>query len=120
MLGEIERAGLVAERRRARRAQIRERRRGARLAARRRHSRPRASSSASALAEPVAGAVAAEAMRAGLIVNAANDSTIRIAPPLIIGDAEIDEFADRFGRALDAVAARPLTRTTRSTPNGTA
>ncbi len=58
-----------------------------------------------ALAEPVATAVAAEAMRAGLIVNAANDSTIRLAPPLIIGDAEIDEFADRFSRALDAVGA---------------
>ena len=58
-----------------------------------------------ALTEPVATAVAAEALRAGLIVNAANDSTIRMAPPLIIGDAEIDEFADRFARALDAVAA---------------
>ncbi|RXZ44735.1 aminotransferase class III-fold pyridoxal phosphate-dependent enzyme, partial [Agromyces binzhouensis] len=58
-----------------------------------------------ALTEPVATELSAAAMRAGLIVNAANDSTIRIAPPLIIGDAELDEFADRFGRALDAVAA---------------
>jgi acetylornithine aminotransferase len=57
------------------------------------------------LAEPVAGAVVAEAMREGLIVNAANDSSIRIAPPLIIGDAEVDEFAARFERALRAVAA---------------
>jgi acetylornithine aminotransferase len=44
-------------------------------------------------------------MRAGLIVNAANDSTIRMAPPLNIGDAEVDEFADKFSRALDAVAS---------------
>ncbi|TYL52208.1 acetylornithine transaminase [Agromyces mariniharenae] len=58
-----------------------------------------------ALAEPVAMPLAAEAMRAGLIVNAANDSTIRMAPPLIIGDAEVDEFADKFSRALDAVAS---------------
>jgi acetylornithine/N-succinyldiaminopimelate aminotransferase len=57
------------------------------------------------LAEPVAGAVVAEAMREGLIVNAANDSSIRIAPPLIIGDAEVDEFGARFDRALRAVAA---------------
>ncbi|HKH09255.1 MAG TPA: acetylornithine transaminase [Agromyces sp.] len=57
------------------------------------------------LAEPVAGAVVAEAMREGLIVNAANDSSIRIAPPLIVGDAEIDEFAARFERALRTVAA---------------
>ena len=57
------------------------------------------------LTEPVAGAVVAEAMREGLIVNAANDSSIRIAPPLIIGDAEVDEFAARFERALTTVAA---------------
>jgi acetylornithine/N-succinyldiaminopimelate aminotransferase len=57
------------------------------------------------LTEPVAGTVVAEAMRAGLIVNAANDSTIRIAPPLIIDAADVDEFAERFSRALDAVAS---------------
>lgn len=57
------------------------------------------------LTEPVAGHLVAAAMDAGLIVNAANDATIRMAPPLIIGDAEIDEFVERFSRALDAVAA---------------
>lgn len=57
------------------------------------------------LSEPVAGTVVAEAMRAGLIVNAANDSTIRIAPPLIIDAGDVDEFAERFSRALDAVAS---------------
>ncbi len=56
------------------------------------------------LSEPVAGHVVAEAMRGGLIVNAANDSTIRLAPPLIIGDAEVDEFIARFTGALDAAA----------------
>ena len=59
------------------------------------------------LSEPVAGAVVAESMRAGLIVNAANDSTIRIAPPLIIDAADVDDFAERFSRALDAVASAP-------------
>jgi acetylornithine/N-succinyldiaminopimelate aminotransferase len=57
------------------------------------------------LTEPVASAVVAEAMRGGLIVNAANDSTIRMAPPLIIDEADVDEFAERFTRALDVVAA---------------
>ncbi|MFF2275263.1 acetylornithine transaminase [Agromyces sp. NPDC058126] len=57
------------------------------------------------LTEPVAGPLVAAAMDAGLIVNAANDATIRMAPPLIIGDAEIDEFVQRFRAALDAVAA---------------
>ena len=44
------------------------------------------------LTQPVAKQIAAEAMRRGLIVNAPNPSSIRLAPPLIVGDAEIDEF----------------------------
>lgn len=55
------------------------------------------------LRHPVAGAVVAAAQEHGLIVNAANESTIRLAPPLTIGDVEIDEFQDRFGRALRTV-----------------
>jgi acetylornithine/N-succinyldiaminopimelate aminotransferase len=51
-------------------------------------------------------AVSAVAMAAGLIVNAPNDTSIRIAPPLIIGDAEIAEFTEKFTAALEAVAAR--------------
>lgn len=56
-----------------------------------------------ALRHPVAGAVVAAAQEHGLIVNAANDSTVRLAPPLTIGDVEIDEFADLFARALSTV-----------------
>lgn len=56
-----------------------------------------------ALHEPVAGALVAAAQQHGLIVNAANDRTIRLAPPLVIGDVEVDEFADLFSRALGAV-----------------
>lgn len=57
-----------------------------------------------ALRHPVAGAVVAAAQQHGLIVNAANDSTIRIAPALTIGDVEIDEFIDLFTRSLATVA----------------
>lgn len=101
VLGEIESAGLV-ENAALRGRQIRERVEslGSPLVA---GIRGRGLLLGIALTEPVATRVTAEAMRAGLIVNAANDSTIRMAPPLIIGDAEVDEFADKFSRALDAV-----------------
>ncbi len=56
-----------------------------------------------ALSHPVAKAVVAAAQEHGLIVNAANDETIRLAPPLIIGDAEIAEFLALFGAALSTV-----------------
>jgi acetylornithine aminotransferase len=52
------------------------------------------------LAEPVAARVASAAMQEGLIVNAPNPWSIRIAPPLIIGDREVAEFRTRFARAL--------------------
>ncbi|WP_243232652.1 acetylornithine transaminase [Microbacterium sp. CIAB417] len=53
-----------------------------------------------ALSAPVAGAVVAAAQARGLIVNAANPETVRIAPALTIGDAEIDEFQTLFAAAL--------------------
>lgn len=55
------------------------------------------------LTEPVAGRVAAAALEAGLIVNAANESSIRIAPPLIVGEQELTEFEALFQKALEAV-----------------
>nr|WP_157509516.1 acetylornithine transaminase [Glaciibacter superstes] len=55
------------------------------------------------LTEPVALKLAAAAMDAGLIVNAANESSIRIAPPLIVGDNELAEFEKRFGLALSSL-----------------
>lgn len=43
------------------------------------------------------------ALAEGLIINAPNESSIRLAPPLIVGDAELAEFRERFGRALAAL-----------------
>ena len=43
------------------------------------------------------------ALAQGLIINAPNESSIRLAPPLIIGDAELAGFRERFGRALAAL-----------------
>ncbi|WP_298875774.1 acetylornithine transaminase [uncultured Microbacterium sp.] len=55
------------------------------------------------LTSPVAKAVVAAAQQHGLVVNAANDDTIRIAPPLTIGDAEVAEFLDLLAAALATV-----------------
>ncbi|MDO9396968.1 MAG: aminotransferase class III-fold pyridoxal phosphate-dependent enzyme, partial [Herbiconiux sp.] len=55
------------------------------------------------LTEPVAGRVADAALTAGLIINAPNDSSLRIAPPLIIGDNEVLEFGNRLRRAFAVV-----------------
>lgn len=56
------------------------------------------------LTSPVARAVVAAAQQHGLVVNAANDDTIRIAPPLTIQDAEISDFLHLFGAALATVS----------------
>lgn len=55
------------------------------------------------LATPVASELHAAALAAGLIVNSPNPNTIRLAPPLIIGDAEIADFDARFRAALSAI-----------------
>lgn len=57
------------------------------------------------LSAPVAGAVVAAAQARGLIVNAANPETVRIAPALTIGDAELAEFRELFTAALSDVSA---------------
>ncbi|MDQ1177433.1 acetylornithine transaminase [Microbacterium sp. SORGH_AS_0421] len=56
------------------------------------------------LNSPVAKAVVAAAQQHGLVVNAANDDSIRIAPPLTIQDAEVSAFLDLFGAALATVS----------------
>lgn len=43
------------------------------------------------------------ALTNGLIINAPNESSIRLAPPLIVGDDELAEFRERFGRALASI-----------------
>jgi len=60
------------------------------------------------LTHAVAGAVAAAAQQHGLIVNPVNDETIRLAPPLTIGDEEIREFAELFAAALATVESAVL------------
>jgi acetylornithine aminotransferase len=70
-----------------------------------------------ALTHPVAKAVVAAAQEHGLIVNAANDLTIRIAPPLTIGDAEVDEFLELFAASLATVQDALLLESDPETPH---
>jgi acetylornithine aminotransferase len=56
------------------------------------------------LAQPVAHRLAAEALSRGLIINAASDTRIRLAPPLIVGDAELAEFRSIFADSLGALS----------------
>jgi acetylornithine/N-succinyldiaminopimelate aminotransferase len=51
----------------------------------------------------LAPAIGAAALEHGLIVNPINATSIRMAPPLIVGDAEIEAFGERFAAALAAV-----------------
>jgi len=57
-----------------------------------------------ALRTPVAERLVTAARAQGLIINATGPDSIRLAPPLVIGDSELDEFRSRFGAALRAVA----------------
>lgn len=44
----------------------------------------------------------------GLLVNATGDTTLRLVPPLVISEEEVDEGLDRLGAALHQAAAAAL------------
>jgi acetylornithine/N-succinyldiaminopimelate aminotransferase len=100
VLGEIERAGLV-ENAAARGAQLRAALTGLPLVE---EVRGQGLLIGLGLSKPVAHAVVATAAAEGLIINAPNESSIRLAPALIIGDAEIAEFVPKIIKALEANA----------------
>jgi acetylornithine/N-succinyldiaminopimelate aminotransferase len=56
------------------------------------------------LSKPVAKDLAAAAFSRGLIINAPNDRSIRLAPPLIVGDAELAEFQELFRASLEEIS----------------
>lgn len=56
-----------------------------------------------ALRHPLAKALVAAAQQHGLIINAPNDTTIRLAPALTIGDVEVDDFVTLFTAAIRSV-----------------
>ncbi|NJQ07542.1 acetylornithine transaminase [Streptomyces lonarensis] len=57
------------------------------------------------LTEPVAPRVQQAAQDAGFLVNAVAPDVIRLAPPLIVGESEVDALVGALPRVLDAAAA---------------
>jgi acetylornithine/N-succinyldiaminopimelate aminotransferase len=55
------------------------------------------------LSAPVAGAAEAELRAAGFLTNAVAPDVVRLAPPLVVTDAQIDAFIAALPAALDAV-----------------
>ncbi|MHB1446141.1 MAG: acetylornithine transaminase [Acidimicrobiales bacterium] len=55
---------------------------------------------AAVLAEPRSAEVAAQAMENGLVVNAVTPDAIRLAPPLLVTEDEIDEAVSLLGAAI--------------------
>lgn len=53
------------------------------------------------LAEPIAVAVTAAALRNGFLINAVTPTAIRIAPPLVITEAELDTFIQALPELLE-------------------
>jgi acetylornithine/N-succinyldiaminopimelate aminotransferase len=56
------------------------------------------------LAQPIAPAVVDAALAAGFVINAPRPDVLRLAPPLIIGAAELDSFISLLPSLLDRVA----------------
>ena len=60
---------------------------------------------AAVLEEPAAPALAAAALADGLVVNAVAPDALRLAPPLLVADDEVDEALGILGRVLVAAGA---------------
>ncbi|MGO4428935.1 aminotransferase class III-fold pyridoxal phosphate-dependent enzyme, partial [Streptomyces sp. MCAF7] len=58
------------------------------------------------LAESLAPQVQQAAQDAGLLVNAVAPDVVRLAPPLVVGDEEVDAFLRALPGALDAAHGR--------------
>jgi len=59
------------------------------------------------LTEPLAPQVERAAREAGFLVNAPAPDVIRLVPPLIISEAQLDAFVASLPRVLDAARVRP-------------
>ena len=100
VLAEIERAGLVANAE-LRGAEIRAALKGLPLVE---EIRGQGLLIGVGLSAPVGGAVVASAAAEGLIVNAPNETSIRLAPALTIDETHVAEFITKFTKALEANA----------------
>lgn len=55
----------------------------------------------------LAGIITQKALEHGLLMNNLGTNTLRVVPPLVLTKADIDEAANRLGKALEEVAALP-------------
>jgi len=62
------------------------------------------------LTRPVARAVHDAALQAGFLTNAAGADVLRLAPPLVVTQAQTDSFVAALPGILDAAATTPLAR----------
>jgi len=62
------------------------------------------------LSEPVAAAAEAAAREAGFLVNAPAADVLRLAPPLVVGQAQLDAFVRALPGVLDAARVRDMTQ----------
>jgi acetylornithine/N-succinyldiaminopimelate aminotransferase len=62
---------------------------------------------AAQLGEPIAGPVTARCLAEGLVVNAVTPSAVRLAPPLLVSEAEIDQAMAILGSVLADLLAEP-------------
>jgi acetylornithine aminotransferase len=69
-----------------------------------------------ALSEPKAGAVEAAARERGLLVNAVKPDVIRLAPPLILTEDDVDEAVPKLAEALAHANSTPPNRSAKNTP----
>ena len=58
------------------------------------------------LREDIGQALQLEALANGLIVNAIGERVVRLAPPLIVGEAQVDQAVDMLAQSLDTVITR--------------
>ncbi len=66
-----------------------------------------------ALAEPVAAQAETAAREAGFLVNAAGPDVLRLAPPLVVTEGQLDAFVGCLGAVLDAARVAPMSATTK-------
>ena len=59
------------------------------------------------LSADVASVVAERALEAGFIINAPAPNALRLAPPLVVSDAQIDSFVAALPDLLDGLGPTP-------------
>ena len=71
---------------------------------------------AAQLSQPLAKEVSSAALSRGLLVNAVRPDAVRVAPPLLVTDDEIDTALAILAEVMTGVLAEPTTETLAAAP----